>query len=309
MITRIEDASSAELEPSENSGVATIERSFSTWDRPKPIQAYLCTDIVTRNGMIAATTETKIEPQSGRSYSKICIRSTQYGKGAVHELPDFGYLRQELREIEILDGITRLRVENVLSMTVTGLYRRALLRSYQTWKGASHEVPGLHPALSWSSDMGSRIPDVFDYGQWSAAATTRKNPLEKPVKPVNMLKNNIGSVEPGVPTKKMRTNSAAPQSVPKGGTPVGLIWDNLNYSYAYDATFSILCNIWMDNIVVRTAQFTVMSPDLHALAQGFESRLRGNSNLEAVRDAVRHALHSRAPDVFPNGARDTSIDQ
>ncbi|KAJ7161113.1 hypothetical protein C8R46DRAFT_859175, partial [Mycena filopes] len=45
-----------------------------------------------------------------------------------------GYLRQELRELEILDEITRLSYEGKLPRSVTGLYRRRLLRSYYAWK-------------------------------------------------------------------------------------------------------------------------------------------------------------------------------
>jgi hypothetical protein len=51
-----------------------------------------------------------------------------------------GYLRQELRELEMLDEITRLKYEGKLPRSVTGVYRRRLLRSYATWK-TDHETP------------------------------------------------------------------------------------------------------------------------------------------------------------------------
>ncbi|KAJ7715110.1 hypothetical protein B0H16DRAFT_1261911, partial [Mycena metata] len=38
-----------------------------------------------------------------------------------------GHLRQELRELEILDEITTLRVEGKLPVSVAGIYRRHLL--------------------------------------------------------------------------------------------------------------------------------------------------------------------------------------
>ncbi|KAJ6522021.1 hypothetical protein B0H19DRAFT_901105, partial [Mycena capillaripes] len=38
-----------------------------------------------------------------------------------------GYLRQELRELEILDEITKLRFEGRLPRCVTGIYRRRLI--------------------------------------------------------------------------------------------------------------------------------------------------------------------------------------
>ncbi|KAJ7461248.1 hypothetical protein FB451DRAFT_1019526, partial [Mycena latifolia] len=38
-----------------------------------------------------------------------------------------GHLRQELRELEVLDEITRLRCAGLLPPSVTGLYRRRLI--------------------------------------------------------------------------------------------------------------------------------------------------------------------------------------
>ncbi|KAJ7155807.1 hypothetical protein C8R46DRAFT_847633, partial [Mycena filopes] len=51
-----------------------------------------------------------------------------------------GYLRQELRELEILDEITKLRYEGNLPRSVTGLYRRRLIRSFYAWK-SNHRDP------------------------------------------------------------------------------------------------------------------------------------------------------------------------
>ncbi|KAJ7502491.1 hypothetical protein B0H11DRAFT_1712356 [Mycena galericulata] len=218
-----------------------------------------------------------------------------------------GYLRQELREIEILDEITRLRFEGILPRTVTGLYRRSLLRSYQLWKGEHYESQMLHPSLRWQSDMGPKIPEMFEYGQWSATAAKRSTESRQ-AKTVNMLKRPADE-ELLLATKRTKTvQPAGVRSYPKGGVPVGLIWDSVNFSCAYDATFGILCNIWLDNIAVRSAQFKAMSPELHALAEGFDSVLLGNSTLEQVRDTIRMELHNRSPGVFPNGPNGTSID-
>ncbi|KAJ7482321.1 hypothetical protein B0H11DRAFT_1723950 [Mycena galericulata] len=109
--------------------------------------------------------------------------------------------------------------------------------------------------------------------------------------------------------KKARTTAAIRSVVPRANVPVGLIWDNTNFSCAYDALFGIICHIWLDNILVRTAQFKAISPDLYNLAKGFDSVLRGNSTLEAVRDSVRRDLNHRSPDDFPYGQRNISVDQ
>jgi hypothetical protein len=51
-----------------------------------------------------------------------------------------GYLRQKLRELEVLDEITRLRYEGKLPRSATGLYRRRLIRSFYAWK-SDHRDP------------------------------------------------------------------------------------------------------------------------------------------------------------------------
>ncbi|KAJ7085023.1 hypothetical protein C8R43DRAFT_909246, partial [Mycena crocata] len=45
-----------------------------------------------------------------------------------------GHLRQEFRELELLDEITKLGYEGRLPKRVTGIYRRQLLASYRAWK-------------------------------------------------------------------------------------------------------------------------------------------------------------------------------
>jgi len=48
------------------------------------------------------------------------------------------YLRQEFRELELMDDITRLRFEDKLPSTVNGHLRNAIIRQYQTLKGESY---------------------------------------------------------------------------------------------------------------------------------------------------------------------------
>ncbi|KAJ6595721.1 hypothetical protein DFH09DRAFT_876908, partial [Mycena vulgaris] len=176
-----------------------------------------------------------------------------------------GYLPQELREIEILDEITRLQFENLLLKHVTGLYHRSIIRTFQLWKGEKYEVQGLHDSIKWQFDMGPRVPDMLAYSRWNATATTKGRPVDTAVKPSNMLKHGLAVNDSLGPSRK-KSNVAVftpriPRSALKSSVPVGFAWDSQNYSCAYDATFSILCNIWLDNIVVRTAQFKSMSAD------------------------------------------------
>lgn len=70
-----------------------------------------------------------------------------------------GYLRQEFRELEMLDEITKLRYEKKLPSDVEGITRRALIYSFRMCKGASYVPKAVHNALKWSeNDKGK---DVF----------------------------------------------------------------------------------------------------------------------------------------------------
>lgn len=70
-----------------------------------------------------------------------------------------GYLRQELRELEILDEITRLRCEGKPPPSVEGLYRHRLIQSYYAWKSDRRDPVNIHPEIRWNPDKGTRVPD------------------------------------------------------------------------------------------------------------------------------------------------------
>jgi hypothetical protein len=74
-----------------------------------------------------------------------------------------GYLRQEFREQEILDEISKLRYENNLPRHICGKLRNPLIREYQNWKGIRY-VPSATPAnLKWTDkDPLSILPEVHD---------------------------------------------------------------------------------------------------------------------------------------------------
>jgi hypothetical protein len=58
-----------------------------------------------------------------------------------------GHLRQEFRELELLDEITWLCYIGRLPPQVCGEHRNKLIRSYQKWKGVSYVPKGVHKAL------------------------------------------------------------------------------------------------------------------------------------------------------------------
>ncbi len=61
-----------------------------------------------------------------------------------------GNLRQEFRELELLDDISKLRFEGVLPLHVNGNIRRDVITQYREWKGGNHVPDNVHVALQWS---------------------------------------------------------------------------------------------------------------------------------------------------------------
>ncbi|KAJ7907704.1 hypothetical protein B0H13DRAFT_2233402 [Mycena leptocephala] len=58
-----------------------------------------------------------------------------------------GFMRQEFRELEMLDEITRLNQAGELPPQVTGIYRGQLLRSYKVWCKDQRDPAHFHPVI------------------------------------------------------------------------------------------------------------------------------------------------------------------
>jgi len=77
-----------------------------------------------------------------------------------------GYLRQEFRELELLDEITQLQFEDKLSPTINGHLRNSLIRQYQLFKGELY-VPDVVPGtFKWSKSDPMNILKVQTDTQW-----------------------------------------------------------------------------------------------------------------------------------------------
>src|SRR5882762_9733386 len=164
-----------------------------------------------------------------------------------------GYLRQEFRELELLDEITKLRYEGELTECIQGNFRNPLIRSYQKWKGTDY-VPSLtHPALKWSvTDPLPLLPVVTD-APWQIIETDVKK--KKKVKDAgaevdtehaqSTFVTAKGSVPIQTQKRKHEDHENLSSSTKKAKTaqmttdfddsssPSGLLWDGDNYSCAY----------------------------------------------------------------------------
>jgi hypothetical protein len=81
----------------------------------------------------------------------------------------------------------------------------------------------------------------------------------------------------------------------------GFVWDNENFSCAYDSFFTVLWSLWQDDPIARTASLSSLSAEMRVLVDGFTQILRGQKTFEAVRDSVREILHFGSLRLFPVG--------
>ena len=132
------------------------------------------------------------------------------------------------RELEVLDEITRLKFEGKLPVSVNGMYRRRLIRSYYAWKSDVRDPPHFHPAMRWKKEMGPRVPEAVSYSEWKPS-----------IKPNLKRKNAVVEYEREYkkpldgPAKKRRLDNGLNLShTVVRANPIGLIWDQLNYSCA-----------------------------------------------------------------------------
>ncbi|KAJ7029491.1 hypothetical protein C8F04DRAFT_962811 [Mycena alexandri] len=222
-----------------------------------------------------------------------------------------GYLRQELRELEVLDEITRLRYEGKLPITVAGIYRRRLLRSYYAWKTDHRDPPYFHSSLRWNKSMGPRVPEPVLYSDWKPSISLNKKRKNAVVDSDDNLiqrstkKRKLDELE----AEQRALGSDIPLINVGAYSPVGLVWDSINYSCAYDATFTILANLWTEDNVKWSVYFSRLGSTLGHLADEFQRAAGGYISLEDARDSARRRLHSIEPANFPYGHHGTSIDK
>ena len=68
-----------------------------------------------------------------------------------------GSLRQEFRELELLDDITKMRWEGNSHPSVTGVTRSELIHNFRKWKGKEYIPKHVHQSLSWASSTPSEL--------------------------------------------------------------------------------------------------------------------------------------------------------
>lgn len=252
-----------------------------------------------------------------------------------------GNIRQEFRELEVLDEISKLRYEGTLPEHIIGNIRRDIITHYRHWKGAFHVPTNVHPALEWSKTSpfvlapcdnvkwrvisGKKKDNIKplpighrNVQQFIPAQSTPENRLALQQVPIshatvttnhlhvqNSNMNKALSYNTNVQTAKVQ-HTHQTTNIQTG--PKGMRWDAMDYSCAYDSLFTILWNMWRENKELLGLQNRQMQNEyFHCLIEGFMQHEAGNVSLEYVRDMVRTRLRVLHMDKFPIGHHGVDI--
>jgi hypothetical protein len=239
-----------------------------------------------------------------------------------------GYLRQEFRELELLDEITKLRYEKALPSHITGKRRNTVIRQFQQWKGTEYVPSNVHPSIHWNKQDPLDMLDVITDSPWQMV---KRKKYDKNERTTPSRSNTTGFVA-AKGTVPVIANSLVRKRDSEDGedagasgifkrvrrsqdteidfvVPRGFIWDNENYSCAYDSIMTVLFSIWAQNPVEWKGRFKDVNRIMNVLATGFHRAEHSQGTMENARNRARHLLHQRSPILFPFGQIGTPISE
>ncbi|KAJ7922068.1 hypothetical protein B0H13DRAFT_2412795 [Mycena leptocephala] len=187
-----------------------------------------------------------------------------------------------------------------MPVSVRGINRREILRSFQLLKGGLYEPNDLSVHLKWWKGDQPLLPPEGYQGKWTLVGDdVPKSKKSKDEKPGQGKRKAEGAVQKQAVTKKSKTIESG---------PVGMVWNSVDHSCSYDAVFTPLYDIWQSHGPKWSDRLRTYNPYTAALIQGFESFRAKTDKLESARDRVRRLLHHDYTEKFPNGPTLTALD-
>jgi hypothetical protein len=229
-----------------------------------------------------------------------------------------GALRQEFRELELLDEITALNYNKKLHATVVGESRNILIKAFRKWKGEKYIPKNVHKAIRWSKHDPLNESEIYDY-TWKDKNKTSKTADPTMPPPVMCSKkrkfdkmdsetekldkmDNITETDDEVPvSKKICLNQTVATNRHQPWIPRGILWDQ--NSCGYDVALTILYSIWINDTEKWSESFRKLDNRcLNALIVGFEQMKNHDISFEETRDKFRYFLETfnRRYFLYPN---------
>jgi hypothetical protein len=200
-----------------------------------------------------------------------------------------GYLRQEFRELEIMDEITTLRYNGKLPCNFSGNTRSSLIRQFQAWKGVSHVPKYVHTSLKWDkSDPMYLVADEKE-ATWQLLKKVKKpeNKIEEKgdtntkKRKASAMANSTATYVTAQGTKSLQVTShdlgkiarkkqKISEHVSSSQTrPTGLTWNADTLSCAYDSLLTVLHSIHIEDPEKWADDFSNFNEHFQTLTQGW----------------------------------------
>ena len=91
--------------------------------------------------------------------------------------------------------------------------------------------------------------------------------------------------------------------------PLGLTWDRINYSCAYDSLFTVFYHLWSEGELNHRAYFKNRTNHLQTLHSEFNLLYSKQCTFESVQDHLRNILNKHKPLSYQFGKNYTDIDK
>ncbi|KAA1480111.1 hypothetical protein DENSPDRAFT_789969 [Dentipellis sp. KUC8613] len=224
-----------------------------------------------------------------------------------------GWQRQEFRELELLDYITKLRFNGELKEGVGGNTRASVINSFK--KVYQDHCPSHVPdILKWSAEDSLIPQEDDDEFVWQRAGANHKS--EKTTgkrKRMNeedtiIPKNDIITDAKPPPKKKQRTHHKSDLN----DKVRGITWNADTWSCAYDSILTILSSIYFTNVHQWHQDAAPMNRYLSDLTEYWKQVLIQGSfiHLEKSKNYLQSTFHRMDPEAFPmNGKQGTDLIQ
>ena len=85
-----------------------------------------------------------------------------------------GWLRQEFRELELLDDITTLAYRSILPKEINSLTRGIRIKQYQDCKGHDYVPKNVHRSIIWSSNSPFIQASIEEESDWKLIKRKKK---------------------------------------------------------------------------------------------------------------------------------------
>jgi hypothetical protein len=225
-----------------------------------------------------------------------------------------------------------LSYEGTLPNNINSNVRNARIRQFQLYKGTEYVPANVSKQLKWTAtdpiDLLNIVTDsawqiikdkrkmhnsVLEHNKYPNIQTKRKDfsthtfVVAKGTAPVQNTNSTKQKADKELINEHSKKKKAKLTFIPSQDTPVDITWDSEDYSCAYDAVFSILCDVWIQNPAKWTKWFCWLSDPLERLAYNYREILRGKKSLEAARNNVRKWLHNKDNILFPYGQVGTNV--